>query len=470
MKKLFAVLCLFLFQLGKANPVDNFIKQNHNINSEKFILITLNIQNCESCSYPIQTIVSEIRQHNNSVPIYLITNENLNEGAKKFYLNQLGFNADSINLICNQELYDFLLNKTNKVDNISVITSKGKINLIKKIDTNLKLEGILTEFNDRLHMKAIEIMSITNIYTDYSKSFSAIVYNANKFIIFKQGINILSIYDYKGNSKNIHLDTLPICKVSFFKTIVTSEEFKNSRRHYDVKKNTPHKLLTPVSIFKLSEGEFGITYYLKVFKDSVYKKDSVIYESERSFIVVLDTNFKIKNILKFNDTYASKMILEAQSAYSDSTFYLMFSEGINKYALGQFKIGSKQELVVDTIKTFHFSTGESAQLPIIQNCNINNRVIFTIYGQAGENSSEIFQIKKTGEIMPLSSLKKKYVYGSMIYPTERGNLIYGANSNGKFQLEKLILNNDSVTTKTSAKDPIRFIFDGKLYQIQYCEK
>lgn len=473
MKRLFIVIFIFLGQLYAVNPIIDFIKNNHNITGEKFVLITLNIQNCGNCSYPISSIVREIKQINRSIPIYLITNENLSRNGKEFYLNQIGLNPDSISLIFNRELYMFLIKKTKQVDNISVVTSNGKIKVIRKINNKLNMKSILDEFNDRLYMKVTEVLPINNTITDYSGSYSAIIFNKSKFIIFKRGINIISIYDYNGNYKNLYLDTLHVFNMSFFRSILTVDEFNNSVHYYTDKKMSTNKILLPVSIFKVSEKEFGITYYLKIFKDSLYQKDSVIYEFTKAFVIILDTNFQITKTLKFNDnTIASKMILESQSSYADSTFYFIFAKGINKYALGQFRINNNSELIMDSLKVFYFSTSKKAKLPVIQNSNTNDDVFFVVYDNKwGKEYSNIFQIKKNDKTVRLCSKMKKYIYGSMVYQTEYGNLIYGVKYKKKLLcIEKLVLNNNDNSLKKYFNGQIHFLYNGRLYRISYSEK
>ncbi len=376
---------------------------------------------------------------------------------KKFRISK-----DRASLISDKFLYNYLLSKSKNQKNISIV-NRNKIVYINSISSSLELNEIFTYFSSNFSFKVSELSKIQNQYTDLTK-YSGAIFNTNNFIVFKKGVNIISKYTYSNdNYSTIQLDTLPIFKFEYFKNILSPEDFKKCKINY--KNSETNNYVRPVSILKINDRLIGINCYLKSFEDGIYNKDSVLFESETSFVIVLDTNLKFQNILKFENKMSKNIIFECGSMCVDSTICYIGSDSdtLNKYFICDFKI------INDTLKAipktrFDFQKNKKDFMPIIS-CAQNK--VLVVFNQ--NKRSKICKIKQRvehGHYEDSYTFKNKFVYGSLLYQTKNNNLIFGIKDDKGLELASYYTGKYPNNTTSSF---FYFIYKAKLFKVEYLE-
>lgn len=461
MKKITIIILIIFTNKLFGNPIESFIK-NYPFNNKK-ILITVNIEDCLGCNIPLDYLVEQILAKDKYIPIYLIINDSLNLKAKDSYLKKLNIKKNDVNLISDEKLYKYLLGKTKNHRNITVING-SKIDFIQAINNELSIDKITSYFAESIKLKVTELYKIENEFTDFSKNFNGLIFNNNNFIIFKKGINIISSYSIKtGNSKSIQLDSLPVFNINYFKNIIPDSDFLNSQATYN-SKNGISDFISPISIFKISENYFGVNCYLKTFESGTLKNDSVLFESETCFVIVLDTNLKYQNILKFEEKYSKDMIFECKSVCYDSIIYYVGSDSINKYYIGEFQITDKK-LILNNKTKFYFIKKKNEFMPIISGVNNFNKNILITSNAHDYKKSKVFNKNYLNNYEFWYTINKIFIYGSYLFQTKNNNLIYVGKKDNKI----IVTHNTNNPIKLLSEEIFYFVYNGKLYSINYME-
>lgn len=459
MKKIIICLLLLSLQLN-SNPIENF-NAKFPFNSKK-LLITIDIQDCLGCSIPISEIVNEIHKQNQYIPIFLITNDSLNDLSKEMYLKKLKISNSIANLVSDKKLYQNLITKSKGEKNITVVHN-SKIEFMTVIRSELNIKKILKYFDSNFIYKINDVYALSNEFTDFA-IYNGAVFNKKNFVLFKKGINIVSKYNYENNvHSTILLDTFSVFDINFAKNILTSSEFEKCKNNY--KNNEIKNYIRPATIFRIDESAFGINCYLKSYIDSIYNGELALFEFETCFVIVLDTNLKYQKIIKFNNTHSKDLILESGAKLSDTAFYYLGSDSdtLNKYFVTGFNfengvLNSPQQ------NKFYFNKKKKDLMPSF--CQGQQDVLILFNQNRRNKTCKILRKNHLNQYTFEYNIKNKHVYSSLVFKTPSDNIIYGFKDKNGLNFDALL---SECKENKSYAGVFHFVFQSKLFRIDFLE-
>jgi hypothetical protein len=229
-------------------------------------------------------------------------------------------------------------------------------------------------------------------------------------------------------------------------------------------------LINASSVFKFNDTIIGVLYSLTCLKDTTYKKDSVYYEKNYHFVVLLDTQYHLKKVLIFNDG-GDNIVSSAQSIVIDSILYAFkYLPDIRKFSIASYVVNNDTLNLNKFIVEQHSSSNDKT-IPTITS---HNKKIFVIY-HPKDNKSMIYQID-----VHLNSFEKvfstnKFFVSDVLYSTNKNNYIFLLNRNNKLsikgyipKLKKFIeLNNKVLENQESQR--YYFIFSNTIHEVSVIE-
>jgi TusA-related sulfurtransferase len=461
---------LLFQQLIAQNLLVNFCKQNNF--SQNIIFISYNTALNNTCNIPLNILINQIRNVTQNTMVYIILEDDLSNKGIKQFCNQNALKDSNIKVISNNNLYQWLISKTHKTPNISVVSNDGEILMIRKLNSDL------SDFFTNLPLYTFKIYlknkkTITNHYVkNITDTYINFIDLGNSFLLYHPGLNMLAKYSKDGDEiSNYFLDSLKLDYFKLAEKIFSKDDFENTLKIYRKDENIRKMpLINASSVFKFNDTIIGVLYSLTCLKDTTYKKDSVYYEKNYHFVVLLDTQYHLKKVLIFNDG-GNYIASSAQSIVIDSILYVFkYLPDIRKFSIASYVVKN------DTLKLNKFIVEQHnfSRNKFIPTITSHNKKIFVIYNPK-DNKSLIYQID-----VHLNSFEKvfstnNFFVSDVLYSTNKNNFIFLLNRNNKLSIKgyipklKKFIELDNKVIENQESPRYYFIFSNTIHEVSVIE-
>jgi hypothetical protein len=383
---------------------------------------------CNNCILPLDELLKKIRTLNSTVPIYIISENELSPMEKVLFENKLGIGLMNIQLVAHPGVYEYLISKKDGIPSICYVSETSKIICLK----NLKDDG-LEKFFDfispefEIHLeKKIELQNpYISSYRAYANSFIEQV--NTKSILYSQ-YNLVSQYDLSGlNTKNLFIDSLNINYQELAKSIFSPEDYESSMQHLQKLKKSKksNELISPISIVKINDDTFALASKIYSFKDTIYKNEAAIFEDTYTCLLLLNKELQYIGYLKFNKADAQRIEPYCHvSTVGSSFFFLKYNKPRDNYFLAEYKI------VHDSLQ--HISQYEEPYRPkkseILQYIcphTSDPNSIFITYNADNDKYVHVYRFDLiTKRFNLIIHERHMNINGNTIYQTKKGNYIF----------------------------------------------
>lgn len=473
---LFKIIFLLTAKINaqKINQVTGYYKS-----FSPFIVITYNLLVCKGCRYPLKPYIKKIREVDEHIPIHIIFNKAMDQHFSNHLCNVLDIDTNDLKCSGNDILF-YTLNKTSKEDiYFYLFSNNGK--LLKKYSaSNInklcnELSSIYTSPFKAYIYSTIDHPRFKNFISQYMYNY---VQLQNKFVIWNSTLQHLSVFNTEGKLLNeMYLDKTPYTDINFIgENILTKMLFDEQKNFIARKKELENfPLVEYKDLIKVNDTLFLLCGHINCFKDTIYKKDSVILQSHYPFMLYLNSNLKLIQIIKFKE--APNVILECGGVLVDSLLYLyIYDKHQKKNLISTFKLNKYSDsLIFFQSYSEPNSSAKTNYIPKFIQTNANSVVGIIYYFK--KKSAVYILNKKDKSWQKILSLKnhsihstnhcfeknKDWLFGAY-YLTKNQHQIYHFNFKHQ-QLNKMpILEKDS--TLQASENDIFFIFDETIYLIK----
>jgi len=478
MKTVFTFLFVILLQLQNAranNPLSKFYSTLKS--EEKIVLLTLDLSGCSNCSAPMDRLINKLRSFNKDIPIYIVLNDSLTKLGEYTYCVRNNIDSNAVKFVYDESLHAYLITKTKGIPSISLISEEGKIECLKNLKTDQldKLfELIAPDFKLVLNKKT----PIVNAYTSLN-IYNAILFYEKTFYVYVEGMNMISKYSKEGQSLgDFFIDSLNLNYFALAKTMFTDYDYACTLKYFEANKTTSNKSINPVSITKMGENLLGINIEIDSYNDSLYKKVKATFIKNYNLIVVVDTNFQMVNLLKFEPPFSQGIIFHSQGVYNDSVFtFLHYNAQKKETSLTEFKQKQSELLLARQYPEPH-KKGSRYFLQMLSNVGSMPDAYYISYCKLSEKKSWIYKRNMSSSSFSPNStiLRTLPLY---FYETEKGNFILWTDKKRKSSFEgydtsrkKFVAyenKNPNSVEDFQNKNKAYFFKDGFLYEFSYTE-
>jgi len=424
----FCEVFIFYNILHSQNIIE-FIKSQR-IN-ENFVVITYNLSVCKSCRSPLSPYIEKLSEIHYRPNIYVLFNKDIDDTFTKYLCKSLKIDTNYVKVFSSEPLFNLLQSNLKDDIHFYLISKAGKIithynmsNFDKFCKTISK--NIFNNYKVKFYRKVLHPLYKDNI----SKYMLDYILLSDQFVIWNPEFYHLSFFDKKGNLlKEFYLDTLGYTDIILAKRLLPSNIFEQQKKFFYNKKNevNDEHVIEYKDIIKINDTLFALMGYVNYYKDSIYKKDSIIYQYHYPFILILNQNLKLIKPLYFNKRY--DISFERGGLFVDSLFYFFVYEKHKKqYQIFNFK------LLNDSLLTFNHSINEpinSTKLNYIPKFvypnNIDTLISIVYYF---DNKSMLFFLNKNNyKFHKIITLKKKSIHTINHYFLSKKEFIFGAYNN-----------------------------------------
>ncbi|GIV27322.1 MAG: hypothetical protein KatS3mg027_1136 [Bacteroidia bacterium] len=448
------------------NPIFDFC-QKYNL-KQPIVLITYNIKSCIHCELPLNIIVNKIQEIHSSIPICLLLNDSLTKEGIDYFCKKNELNPQKIQICFDNNLFQFLQRKLKNDYNIILLQPDGKILYSTPSHKNKsKFFNTLKKQNNAYILQKSPISH--SFYRDITSVYFDNVEVHNAFVFFVPTSNLLVMYGKNGQFlKQLFLDSLLIDYFSLAQKLLSIREYQQLQYSF---KNNPYlqkiSLLRPKDIFNINQNNIGILFDIPVFKDSIYNKDSVTYETSKSFVVILDTNLQIKNILFFEN--ADKTIVSPVGAvFSDSSLYLFnYSIKHKRYSIGKYLLQNNKLTFLKEIA----EPENSLRYKYIPKLTENKGKYYLVYYT--KSKTTVYELNTQTDKFKKILASNQTIGSNYIFHTEKNNYLLLTHHENKFTIQLYIpdLNNWKIAKEKFDKDNNNrqkhyyFVFSGYIWDV-----